>query len=96
MKLWKIAFLAFLAMTAQDVAGTVMVIFESRFNAPVAGMFDVAGWILSLICSALALEEIFKNGWRSRKALVIIGSVSAANFLGTVVGVVIGSALAHH
>jgi hypothetical protein len=94
--LWKVALLAFLAMCAQDIAGTIMVIFESRYNAPLAGTFDVLGWMAGLICSALAIEEIIKNGWRTRKSMVIIGAVSAANFLGTVAGVAIAAAITHH
>jgi hypothetical protein len=94
--LWKVAALGFSAMCIQDVLGTCMVIFESRFNAPVAGLFDVLGWGAGLICSALAIEEIIKNGWRTRKSLVIIGSVSMANFAGTFVGVAIASAITHH
>lgn len=95
-RLWKVALLAFAAMSLNDVFMTVMVIFESRLNAPVAGAFDVLGWMAGLVCSALAIEEIIKNGWRTRKSLVIIGSVSIANFAGTFAGVAIGSAITHH
>jgi hypothetical protein len=95
-RLWVVALWAFGSMCVQDVLGTGMVIFESRFNAPVAGLFDVTGWIAGLICSALALEEIIKNGWRTRKSLTIIAAVSLANFVGTYAGVAIGSALTHH
>ena len=95
-RLWKVLLLAFMAMCVQDILGTAMVIFESRYNAPVAGLFDVAAWIAGLICSALALEEIIKNGWRTRKSLMLIGVISLANFLGTVAGVGIASALTHH
>lgn len=94
--LWKVALLAFIAMCVTDVMGTVMVVFESRLNAPMAGLFDVMGWVSGLVCSALAIEEIVKNGWRTRKSLTIIAAVSAANFLGTVLGVAIASSLTHH
>jgi hypothetical protein len=82
-------------MCIQDVFGTAMVIFEARLNAPVAGLFDMAGWIAGLICSALAISEIVAHGWRTRKSLVIIGTVSVANFVGTYGGVLIGSTLTH-
>jgi hypothetical protein len=95
-RIWKVLLLAFIAMCVQDILGTAMVIFESRYNAPVAGLFDVASWIAGLICAALALEEIIKNGWRTRKSLMLIGVISLANFLGTVAGVGIASALTHH
>ena len=83
-------------MCVQDLLGTSMVIFESRLNAPISGLFDVGGWLAGLVCSALAIEEIIKNGWRTRKSLTIIGAVSVANFAGTFAGVAIGSAIVHH
>ena len=94
--LWQIALLAFAAMAIQDVLATCMVIFEAHFNAPVAGLFDVTGYIAGLICSVLALDSILKDGWRNTRSLVIIGAVSLANFAGTFAGVAIGSALEHH
>jgi hypothetical protein len=92
-RLWLVVLLAFLAMCVQDIFGTIMVVFEAKLNAPVAGAFDVLGWIAGLICSALALEEIIKNGWRTRKSLAIIGAVSVANFVGTYAGVYMSIAL---
>lgn len=95
-RLWRVGLLAFIAMCFQDILGTCMVVFESRLNAPVAGLFDVLGWGAGLICSALAIEEIIKHGWRTRKSLTIIAAVSLANFGGTVAGVSIAQALTHH
>lgn len=94
--LWKVALLAFVAMCFEDIFGTVMVIFESRYNAPLAGAFDVLGWMAGLICSALAIEEIIKNGWRTRKSLTLITAISLANFAGTYAGVAIAAAITHH
>ncbi len=94
--LWKVALLAFVAMCFQDVLATVMVIMEARLNAPVAGLFDVMGYVAALICSVLALDSILKDGWRNRRSLVIIGAVSIANFAGTFAGVAIGAAITHH
>jgi hypothetical protein len=42
------------------------------------------------------IEEIVKNGWRTRKSVAIIGVVSVANFAGTILGVTIGTAITHH
>lgn len=95
MKLWKTAALAFAAMCVQDVFGTVMVVAEAHLNALLAASFDVLGWIAGLICSALAIEEIVKNGWRTRKSLTIIAAVSLANFAGTYGGVYLSIALSH-
>ena len=93
---WRVALLAFVAMCTQDVLTTVMVVYESRLNAPVAGLCDVLGWAAGLICSALAIEEIVKNGWRTRKSMTIIAAVSLANFGGTYAGIGIATALTHH
>ena len=96
MKLRWILLAAFAAMCANDIAMTIMVIEEARLSAVMAGLFDIAGWITSLVCSALAIESIIRNGWRSRRSLAIIAVVSCANFMGTVAGVTIGSAIIHH
>ncbi len=93
MPLWKAAGASFLAMFAADLLGTAMVVFESHFQPNLAGAMDVAGWLASLICSVLALDSILKHGWRNKRSLVIVASVSAANFAGTWTGVVIGKAL---
>jgi hypothetical protein len=95
-RIWHVAALAFAAMCAQDLLATVMVIFEAHYNAMMAGAFDVGAWIAGLICAALAIEEIIKNGWRTRKSLTIIAAVSAANFVGTFAGVAIAASIVHH
>lgn len=95
MRLRWVALLAFVAMCVQDVLGTCMVIFEARLNGPVAGMFDTAGWLATLVCMGLSLDEVIKSGWRSRRSLTIIAAISVANFVGTVAGVSIGAALTH-
>lgn len=94
--IWKVALLAFLSMCASDVFATVMVVEEARLNAPIAGSFDVLGYLATLVCSVLALDSILKDGWRNKRSLIIIGVVSLANFAGTYLGVGIGSLLTHH
>lgn len=89
----KAAVIAFAAMTAQDILNTTMVIFESHFDAPLAGVMDQLGWIAGLACSAIALDSILTNGWRNKRSLILIAAVSAANFAGTFSGVAIGHAL---
>ena len=85
--LWQLAALAFVAMCANDILLTIMVVKESHYGLWTAGIFDVFGWVTGLICSALAIEEIIKNGWRTRKSLTLIGAISAANYIGTFLGV---------
>lgn len=95
LRLWKVAVVAFVAMCVQDVLQTVMVVKEAALTAPVAGVFDVAGWLTSLVCAALAIESIITNGWRDRRSLTIIAAVSLANFAGTFGGVYIAKAITH-
>lgn len=94
--LWHVALLAFLAMCADDVAYTIMTVSEAHYQALLAGCFDVVGWMFGLICSALAIESIIREGWRTKRSLVIIAAVSAANFFGTIAGVAVASGLSHH
>ena len=89
----RLLILAFVAMCAQDVLATAMVIAESHRVALAAGSLDVAQWILALLTSGLAIEEIVRHGWWTRRALAIIGAVSAANFTGTVLGVLMASGI---
>lgn len=91
--LWKVALLAFVSMCIVDVLSTVMVVFESRYNAPGAALMDVLGYFASLACSVLALDSILKNGVRNKRSLVIIGAVSLANAAGTVGGVYLSRVL---
>lgn len=96
MPIWKAALASFLAMTITDCLATGMIIFESRFNAPAAGLLDVLGYIAGLICSVLALDSILKDGWRTKRSLIIIGAITVANYVGTSIGVMVVSAMTHH
>jgi hypothetical protein len=89
----RLAAVAFAAMCAQDLLSTVMVVFESHYQAIPAGIFDVAAWITWLASSAMAIDEVLKGGWRSKRARVVIAAVSAANFAGTVAGVYLAGML---
>lgn len=90
----KAAAAGFVAMMLTDVISTAMVVFEAHYNATLAGLCDVLGYITGLACSVLALDSILKDGWRNKRALTIIAAVSCANYLGTVAGVLISQGLA--
>lgn len=92
-RLWKVALAAFAAMFAVDVFSTIMVVFESHYDAAGAGVMDVCGYLAGLACSVLALDSILKNGVRNRRSVTIIAAVSVANFAGTVAGVHISKVL---
>lgn len=78
--------LAFVAMCVQDLLSTAMVVTESHGSAYLAGFLDVGEYLTVIVCSSLAIGAVLKEGWRSKRSLAIIGSVSAANFVGTVAG----------
>lgn len=91
--IWQAAGAAFLAMVIQDLLATIMVISEAHFDAPAAASMDVLGYLAGLACSALALDSILKDGWRTRRSLTIIAAVSLANGAGTWLGVFVGRIL---
>lgn len=92
-KLWKACVWAFLAMFASDIISTAMVIFESHYDANLAGLSDVFGYIVSLVCSVLAIDSILQDGWRNKRSLALIGVLSVSNYAGTVAGVYIVKAV---
>jgi hypothetical protein len=102
--LWKLAALGFGAMCAQDLLATVMVVAEAQGGsahslhaalrlAGRAGLFDAAQWLMTLVCTALAVGAVLEDGWRKPRSLVIIGSITLANFVGTMLGVTIAWAI---
>lgn len=93
MTLVSLAAASFAAMMLNDLFLTCMVVFESHYNAWMAGVCDVIGWGTGLMCTYLAIDSIIKNGLRNRRSVVIILAVSAANMAGTFAGVDIARAL---
>ena len=96
MSLTKAAILTFIAMCFQDVLGTAMVVYEADLNWKLAGIFDVTGYLAGLICSVLALDSILKDGWRNKRSIVLILSVTVANYIGTALGVIFVAHLTAH
>lgn len=84
---WKAGILAFIAMMFTDLIATVMVVQEAHYNAPLAGVFDVVGYLTGLVCTILAVGDVLKTGWKNPKSHVVIFCVSIANFVGTYLGV---------
>lgn len=91
--LWQLGLLVFGAMVGQDLLYTCMTVFEAHYRSGLAGAFDVVGWLFAQVTLVLSAKAAIQEGWLSRRSLTIIGSVSAANFLGTVLGVTTASIL---
>ena len=96
---WKVALVAFLAMCANDIAGTVMVVFGGslqRHFSP-ATLLDVIGWSLlaHLRCPrhrihhhrGLANSTVPHDYRRRLRCQLLIG---------TIAGVAIASSITHH
>jgi hypothetical protein len=96
MPLSRAALYSFIAMVFTDLVETAMVIWESEFIWWAAGICDVMGYIASLVCSVLALDSILRDGWRTRRSLVLIAVISLANFVGTGLGVALVAHITHH
>lgn len=88
--------IAFVAMFAQDVLETVMVVLESNHHPYWAGVFDMAGTLATLASSGVALMSIIQSGFFSRRSIHLVCAVLAADFTGTTTGVFIADALIHH
>lgn len=96
MPTWQLCIIAFLAMFAEDVLGTVMVVLEASYHAALAGAFDAAGTLAGLASNGIALIQIQKNGIKSFRSIAVICSVLVADFLGTTTGVEIAKAALGH
>lgn len=94
--LWALCLIAFVAMFIEDVLGTVMVVLEANFHPYEAGLFDVLGTYAQLASNGVALVSIIQSGWRSKRSLCVIASVSLADFFGTTTGVEVARAFVHH
>jgi hypothetical protein len=82
-------------MVVQDWAGTFMVISEASYKVLFSGLGDEVQWAAGLVSMLLAADEIIKRGWTHR-AKIVCAALSAANFIGTGTGILLGAALNHH
>lgn len=94
--LWQLAILAFVVMIFQDLFATAMVVTESHFMPVEAGLADVAEYLTIIVLSVMTVGTVLEQGWKSKRARVVILSLSAANFIGTFLGVSVASALVKH
>ena len=79
-----IALLAALCMVFQDILGVCMVQAEARNHGLIAGLCDAGMWLFGLISIGSALNHHGGERW------LIIAFVSAANIIGSILGVRIG------
>ena len=87
---------SFVAMCVSDLIGTALVVYQSHYLWVEAGLSDVLGYIAGLVCSVLALDSILRDGWRNKRSVALLAAITAANFVGTSIGVILLSHLTRH
>jgi hypothetical protein len=83
-----VALLAAGAMVINDVFGVLMVQAEARNRGVLAGLFDSLQWFATITTTTISVTALQGNNFWE-KALVIV-LVTAANLIGSYVGVVVG------
>lgn len=83
-----VAVWAFLAMVAEDIIGVANQQAAARNNAHLAGITDVLGWLCVLVTNHFALNALNTHDFKLQA--MVIGAVTAANYVGSVAGVEIG------
>ena len=86
--IWQIALIAALAMVAQDVLAVCMTQAEARNKGLLAGLLDAGMFLFALATYHLSLNAL--NGHSMTEKIIVIGAVTAANILGSLLGVKIG------
>jgi hypothetical protein len=80
--------IATVAMVFTDVSGTIMVIAESKNRGWLAGMMDTFQWLVGITTTAITVTIL--QGHSLEEKILVIAFVSAANLLGTWLGVYVG------
>jgi hypothetical protein len=83
-----IAAAAFAAMIVQDVLSVLLTQAETRQRAKLAGLLDALGWLVGIYTINWSLNAIGSHDLVLR--YVVIGAVTAANFIGSYLGTKIG------
>jgi hypothetical protein len=88
---WQIVLIASVAMVAQDILGTILVMAEANERGWLAGWCDAAAWCVSITTATLSITAFQGHDWPLKIGIVV--GVSIANVGGTKVGQIIGSHL---
>lgn len=80
------------AMIVQDVLGTLMTMAENRHHAWWAGLLDAGMWLTGLFTTLWGAGDVILHGWNAH-SIAVIATITAANVLGTALGVTLGDRL---
>src|SRR5579883_591510 len=83
-----IVLLAAFAMLAQDIIAVPLTQAEARNRAHLAGLLDTVGWLVAIATTSISVTTLLGHNI-ARKVAVIV-AVSAANYIGTVIGTKLG------
>lgn len=87
----EIALLAGLAMVVNDIFGTLMVQAEARNRGWLAGIFDSLQWFATITTTTISVTAL--QGHSLHEKVLVILLVTAANLVGSVIGVLVGKRL---
>jgi len=88
-----LALLAAVAMVAQDVLGSIMVMCEAANRKWLAGVFDSFGWLVAIATTTISVTAL--QGHNTTEKVEVVVLVSLANLFGTALGVASGNWLLH-
>lgn len=83
-----VAILAGLAMLIQDIIAVPLTQAEARNRAHLAGVLDTLGWLVAIATTFISVDTLQGHDMTRKIAVIVV--VSAANYIGTLVGVRIG------
>jgi hypothetical protein len=89
--MWAVALLAAVTMVVTDVLGVIMVQAEAANRGWLAGLMDSLGWLFSIATTTISVTAL--SGHSMEKKILVVSFVTAANFLGTKLGQIMGQRL---
>jgi hypothetical protein len=94
MSLWLLCALGFVAMVSEDILYTIMTQAQNRHRPYLAGLMDTLGYLAQFVVFGVGIESLIKNGLTGR-TILILAVLSAANFVGTALGTLLGDRWMH-
>ena len=92
--MWLLALYAAVAMIVQDILCVLMVQAEARNRGWLSGLFDSLGWPAGILTTTISVTAF--QGHDMTTKVVVATAVTAANFIGSLIGVWIGHRTIKH
>lgn len=83
-----VALLAALSMVVQDILATLLTQAEARDKAILAGVLDSVAWMAAITTTSISVTVL--QGHDLKAKILVVLCVTAANFIGTTMGTLIG------